>query len=181
MPSIAVPTTFDPIDEALDEAWEPLRQVEPIDRLFYAASEAANFSMIWHGLSLARGLAVRDWRLAARTSAALGIESALVNGPIKSLFSRQRPATAAELPRKLRQPKTSSFPSGHASAAVVASSFLTEGSGPVWRWSMRTLATVVATSRIHVRIHHATDVVAGAAAGWVLAGAIRPLVRRVFG
>lgn len=181
MPKIAVPATFDPLDEAVDRAWEPLRRLEPVDRLFYAASEAANFSMVWHGLGLARALATRDWRLAARTSVALGIESAVVNGPIKSVFLRDRPATAAELPRKLRQPRTTSFPSGHASAAVVATSSLTEGSGRPWRWFTRSLATVVATSRIHVRIHHATDVAAGAAVGWALSRAIRPVVRRVFG
>lgn len=181
MVRVTVPATFDPVDDAIDDAWDALRGRPLVDRLFYSASEAANFSMIWHGLGLARALAVRDWRVAARTSAALGIESALVNGPIKSLFLRERPAKASELPHKLRQPRTSSFPSGHASAAVVASSFLTEGSGPGWRWSVRSVAAVVATSRVHVRIHHATDVAAGAAVGWVLARATRPIVRRVFG
>lgn len=180
MAKITVPATFDPIDDAIDAAWDSVRGHPVTDRLFYSASEAANFSMIWHGLAVTRAIALRDWRLAARTSAALGIESALVNGPIKSLFLRERPAKASELPHKLRQPRTTSFPSGHASAAVVASAFLTEGSGPVWRWSVRSLATVVATSRVHVRIHHATDVAAGAAVGWALVRAIRPVVRRLF-
>ncbi len=179
MATITVPSTFDDFDEAVDQAWEPLRHIEPVDRLFYAASEAANFSMIWHGLAVGRAVVARDWKQAIRTSAALGIESALVNGPIKSLFERERPAEAADLPRKLRQPKTSSFPSGHASAAAVAASYLTEGGRPVWRWGVRGLAAVVATSRIHVRIHHASDVIAGALTGWALLGAIRPLLRRL--
>lgn len=178
---VRVPATFDPVDRAVDDAWNALRGRPAFDRLFYTASEAGNFSMIWHGLGLARALAVRDWRVAARTSAALGLESALVNGPIKSVFLRERPAKASDLPRRLRQPKTSSFPSGHASAAVVAASFLTESGGPAWRWSVRSLAAVVATSRVHVRIHHATDVVAGAGIGWVLARLARPIVRRAFG
>ena len=180
MAPIRVPATFDPIDDTIDDAWNTLRGRPLVDRIFYSASEAGNFSMVWHGLAVTRAVVLRDWRLAARTSAALGIESALVNGPIKSLFLRERPAKASELPHKLRQPKTSSFPSGHASAAVVASSFLTEGSGPVWRRSVRSLAAVVATSRVHVRIHHATDVAAGAAVGWVLVRAIRPVVGRLF-
>jgi len=180
MAPIRVPATFDPIDDTIDDAWDPLRGRPLVDRLFYTASEAANFSMVWHGIGVARALALRDWRVAARTSAALGIESALVNGPIKSLFLRERPAEASELPHKLRQPKTTSFPSGHASAAAVASSFLTEGSGPIWRWSVRSIAAIVATSRVHVRIHHATDVAAGAAVGWVLVRAIRPVVGRLF-
>lgn len=177
---IAVPNTFQPIDDAVDSAWDVLRGNPIADRIFYGASEAANFSMIWHALAIARAIAVRDPKLALHTSAALGVESALVNGPIKSLFERERPA-ADERPLKLRQPRTSSFPSGHASAAVVAASFLTRGASPVWSVPVRVLAAVVATSRIHVQIHHATDVAAGAATGWMITKALRPALRRVFG
>ena len=79
MAKITVPATFDPIDDAIDAAWDSVRGHPVTDRLFYSASEAANFSMIWHGLAVTRAIVLRDWRLAARTSAALGIESALVN------------------------------------------------------------------------------------------------------
>ena len=178
---IAVPNTFQPIDDAVDTAWDAIRGKAIADRIFYTASEAANFSMVWHGLAIARAIADRDARIALRTGTALGIESALVNGPIKSMFERDRPDVSMdERPLQLRQPRTSSFPSGHASAAVVAASFLTRDSGVLWRWPVRALAAVVATSRIHVRIHHATDVAAGAATGWVLVRVLRPLLGRVF-
>ncbi|MDW3180315.1 MAG: phosphatase PAP2 family protein [Acidimicrobiia bacterium] len=175
---IRVPNTFEPIDLAVDEAWDTIRGNSVADRIFYGASEAANFSKIWHALSIAQAIAVRDPKRAMATSAALGIEAGLVNGPIKSLFERERP-TVDERPMKLRQPKTSSFPSGHASAAVVAASFLTPGMPPARKFAVRTLAAVVSTSRIHVQIHHATDVAAGAATGWVLARAIRPVLNRL--
>lgn len=148
------------------------------DRIFYGASEAANFSKIWHALSIAQAIALRDPKRAVATSTALGIEAALVNGPIKSLFERERPAIT-ERPMKLRQPKTSSFPSGHASAAVVAASFLNPGLPPAGKFAVRALAVVVSTSRIHVQIHHATDVAAGAATGWALTRAIKPVLNRV--
>ena len=175
---IPVPNTFEPVDEFVDEAWEALRGNPVIDRVFYGASEAANFSRIWHAIGLAQAIALRDPKRALRASAALGLEAALVNGPIKSLFERERP-DVDERPLKLRQPKTSSFPSGHASAAVVAASFLTPGMPWILRQAIRLLAVVVATSRIHVQIHHATDVAAGAATGWVLARAIKPLLHRL--
>ena len=165
---LPVPNTFEPVDEFVDEAWEALRGNPVIDRVFYGASEAANFSRIWHAIGLAQAIALRDPKRALRASAALGLEAALVNGPIKSLFERERPE-ADDRPLKLRQPKTSSFPSGHASAAVVAASFLTPGMPWLVRVAIRALATIVATSRIHVQIHHATDVAAGAITGWVLA------------
>lgn len=180
-PFLKVPNTFQSVDDAVDTAWDSIRGNPVADRIFYTASEAANFSMIWHALGIARAIARGDLSAALKPSAALGIESALVNGPIKSMFERERPyADAEDRPMKLRQPKTSSFPSGHASAAVVASSYLTRGSRWPWKLFVRSLATIVATSRIHVKIHHATDVAAGAATGWVLAKAMRPLLRRVF-
>lgn len=180
MKRIPVPNTFQPIDDFVDEAWEQIRAIPGADTLFYGASEAANFSKIWHGLGIAQAIVHRDPKRALLTSAALGIEASLVNGPIKSLFERDRPdVTQDERPKNLRQPKTSSFPSGHASAATVAASFLTPGMGPVGKWAVRSLAAVVSTSRIHVQIHHATDVAAGAATGWVLAKALRPVLRRV--
>ena len=178
---IPVPNTFQPIDDLVDEAWEQIREIPGADRVFYGASEAANFSKIWHGLGIAQAIVMRDPKRALKTSAALGIEASLVNGPIKSLFERERPDVDPEdRPMKLRKPKTSSFPSGHASAAVVAASFLTPGMNPVGKFLIRMLAFVVSTSRIHVKIHHATDVAAGAVTGWALARAIKPLLARLF-
>lgn len=174
---IPVPNTFEPVDDFVDEAWDALRGNPTIDRIFYGASEAANFSKIWHALGLAQAIALRDPMRALRASAALGLEAALVNGPIKSLFERERPEVE-DRPLKLRQPKTSSFPSGHASAAVVAASFLTPGMPWLVRIAIRILAAVVATSRIHVQIHHATDVAAGGATGWVLARLARLILSR---
>lgn len=180
MAKIPVPNTFQPIDDAVDRGWDHIRKLPGADEVFYGASEAANFSKIWHGLGIAQAIVLRDPKRALRTSAALGVEAALVNGPIKSLFERERPdVDPADRPMKLRKPKTSSFPSGHASAAVVAASFLTPGMSVLGRFVVRILAFVVSTSRIHVKIHHATDVAAGAATGWALAQAIKPLLRRV--
>ena len=176
---IPVPNTFQPIDDFVDAAWDGVRELPGADRLFYTASEAANFSKIWHGLSIAQAIVTRDPKRALTTSAALGLEATLVNGPIKSLFERERPAVE-DRPMKLRKPKTSSFPSGHASAAVVAASFITPGLGPVAGNGVRLLAFIVSTSRIHVRIHHFTDVAAGALTGWALAQGFKPLLRKLF-
>jgi undecaprenyl-diphosphatase len=90
------------------------------------------------------------------------------------LFERVRPVEFAELefPHGLRKPVTSSFPSGHATAAFCAASLL--GGGPAWYAA----ATLVASTRVYVRLHHASDVVAGAAFGLALGALMRPLVNR---
>lgn len=160
-----MPDAIDRLDDALDDAWEALRGNPVIDRIFYTASEAADFSVLWHTLGVAQAIAKNDPKIAIALSAALGVESALINGPVKSMFKRSRPVQDAPRPYNLRQPKTSSFPSGHASAAMVAAAMLSRnGGGAAWY----ALAGLVATSRIHVRIHHASDVAGGIAAGALL-------------
>jgi undecaprenyl-diphosphatase len=117
-------------------------------------------------------------RRAVAVAAALGVESLLVNQGIKRFFARRRPTEHPdERTRHLRQPITSSFPSGHASAAVVASSLLSE-TAPALTPLYRAAAAVVATSRLHVRIHHASDVIAGAAVGAVFARVARRALTR---
>ena len=154
--------TIDEFDEVIDQWWEQWRNHPLVDRVFYTASEAADFSLLWHALGVVQAIVEDDPKIAMGLSAALGIESALLNGPIKSIFRRRRPLRPAPRPLNLRQPITSSFPSGHASAAMVAAAVLSRRTGgPLWY----ALGAVVAASRVHVRIHHASDVLGGLVIG----------------
>ena len=169
-----LPEAVDRLDDAIDEWWNRFRGRPVIDRMYYTASEAADFSVVWHALGVVQAIIEDDPMIAVRLSAALGIESALVNGPIKSMFKRSRPVQEADRPHNLRQPKTSSFPSGHASAAMVAAALLSRHTGgAAWYGA----AAIVATSRIHVRIHHASDV----AGGLVVGAALGAVARRMLG
>jgi undecaprenyl-diphosphatase len=162
-------------DGAIDERVDRFRGHHHVDRLMYGASELGDFSLIWHLINTARALAP-DRRVthAARVAAVLGVESALVNGPVKALFRRHRPAWEQTRPRRLRRPRTSSFPSGHASAALAAAGVLSERD-PLWPLYYG-VAAVVASSRVYVKIHHPSDVVAGA----LLGIAIARIARRVW-
>jgi len=151
------------VDAAVDRVRSPA-----LDRLFYAATELGDFALIWHLLGTARGLrSDRDAADTVRLSAILGVESVLVNGVVKSFFRRTRPAWEQERAYKIRKPRSSSFPSGHASSAFTAAAVLGEGD-PVLRPLYYAIGAIVATSRVYVKIHHASDVVGGVAAGVVL-------------
>lgn len=168
--------TIDGIDEAVDAWWErALRGRPSMDRLMYSASEAANHSRLWHALGAVQAAIRRDHRPATELSVALLAEAVLVNGVIKTVFGRRRPVFSGDRPHALRQPLTSSFPSGHASAAMVAAALLSRRSP--WAPAYYALALVVALSRIHVRIHHASDVAAGLGTGAVLGVIARRLLR----
>ena len=122
-------------DDRVDAVVDQLRGNKRLDRAFYAASELGDFSLIWHLVGAARGL-TSDKRAdeAIRLSVVLAGESVLVNGVIKSFFRRRRPEWTAVAPRphRLRRPRSSSFPSGHASAAFTAATLLAEDD-PMWQ------------------------------------------------
>jgi undecaprenyl-diphosphatase len=157
------------LDDAAHRVAVLLRGHPVLDRGLYALSEAANHSALWHSINLVDAvLSGRPGRRRAiRRSAIIAAEQALVNGPVKLAVKRKRPLALPTHPYRLRSPRTSSFPSGHASAGACAATLLTRdlGGGPLW-WS---IATLVAWSRVHVGVHHASDVVGGALVGRSLA------------
>ncbi len=154
-------------DADVDRALDHLRGRRWADRLFYTASELGDYSLIWHLLGTAQGVR-RGGDLAGvvRLATALGMESAFVNGPVKSIFRRARPVSDPTA-----SPRTTSFPSGHASAAAVF--VAVAGDDDPLALLYLVAGATVATSRVYVRIHHASDVVAGAALGAVLAAGFR--------
>jgi undecaprenyl-diphosphatase len=154
-------------DRRVDRGFDRLRGRWLPDRVFYAASELGDFGLVWHLVGGARALAPdRRASDALRISAILAGESALVNGGIKSLFGRARPTWDQPRAYRIRRPLSSSFPSGHASSAFTAAGVLSHDD-PLWPVYYG-LAAVVAASRVYVKIHHASDVVAGIATGVVL-------------
>ncbi len=165
-------------DQAVDEAFDVLRGNPVADRVFYAATELGDFGLVWVLIGATQALAGdRQLARAGRLAATLGLESVLVNGVIKSFFKRERPVSQEPRPYKMRMPLTTSFPSGHSSTAVVAALILSEDSS--WWPVYAGVAVLVASSRIYVRIHHASDVVGGLATGLVIGTTARAFWRRL--
>ncbi len=160
-------------DNQVDAAFDHLRGHPVADRVFYGATELGDFSLVWFILGALRGLrSERDVKAAVRVGVGLAIESALVNGVIKSFFRRRRPSTVGHIHRlPLRQPRTSSFPSGHATSAFSAAALLSEDD-VLWPLYYA-IAALVASSRVYVKMHHASDVIAGAALGALMGRAAR--------
>ncbi len=172
--------SVDEFDRAVAEWCEGIHN-PALDRLFYSLSTAADHSALWIALGAVESLRRGTPGLAVRLGAAMGIESALTNGLIKSAFRRVRPPShpfhppEGPLPYGMRRPITSSFPSGHATAAFTAATLLSTSSRNRTAWFA--LAGLVAGSRVYVRMHHASDVIAGAALGLVLGQVLRRALR----
>jgi len=156
------------LDLRIDAFVERIRGPK-LDPLFYGLSSAADHGLLWLAIGSARAARRGDPGIALRLGAALGVESALTNGPIKACFRRVRPdddhPDEGPLPYGMHRPLTSSFPSGHAASAFTAATLLAGGPAtPLWF----ALASVVAASRVYTQMHHSSDVVAGAALGVAL-------------
>ena len=147
-----------------------------LDPLFYGASSAADHGLLWFAIGAARAARAGDPTIALRLAVALGVESALTNGPIKACFRRVRPdddRPDGDLPYGMHRPITSSFPSGHAVSGFTAAMLLADSPfAPVWF----ALAGVVAASRVYVRLHHASDVIVGAAIGVAMGAIARKVI-----
>jgi undecaprenyl-diphosphatase len=152
---------------------------QPLRRL----SDLANNSKLWIGCAAALfALGGRRGRSAAVTGlVTLGINSAVVNLPMKRASRRKRPdPNAASVPaeRRVRMPTSTSFPSGH-SASAFAFAGAVGGSMPVLGAPLRGLAAVVAYSRVHTGVHYPGDVIAGSVAGATVAEATLLAARAV--
>jgi len=178
MPALRLPSPEEyPAVQAFDRAidgWLDAIRNPVLDRAMYTLSSAADHSLLWFGIAGVRALHRGDLRFALKFAATMGFESGLTNGAIKSLFRRVRPEheiADGPLPYGMRRPITSSFPSGHATAAFTAATILARtGHGdPFWY----ALATVVAGSRVYVKMHHASDIIAGALIGVALGRSVR--------
>jgi undecaprenyl-diphosphatase len=160
-------------DDAVDRAFDRIRGNAVADRVMYSASAVGDFSLIWQICSTVRALRGHE-KEAVRLSVALGVESAAINLGVKSLFRRTRPVRQQHAVHNLRTPRSSSFPSGHATSGFMAATLLATGrprTRPLWF----ALAAIVASSRVHVRIHHGSDVAAGALIGIGLGRLVRKI------
>ncbi|KUJ64909.1 phosphoesterase [Streptomyces albus subsp. albus] len=131
-------------------------------------SRAANHGRLWWtaaaALATVGGTTAR--RAALRGLGSLCAASLATNTVAKWTVNRRRPEVdPVPLVRRLvQQPRTSSFPSGHAaSAAAFATGVTLESTG--YGALVIPVAAAVAASRVYVGVHYPSDVLAGVALG----------------
>jgi undecaprenyl-diphosphatase len=149
-----------------------------IDVVVPRLTNSADHGLLWLAVAGALALTgVRGRRAAVRGLVSMSVASGVANGPAKWSVRRPRPSLVDVPPlRHLpRQPRTTSFPSGHsASAAAFATGVALES--PLRAAPVVLLAAGVAYGRVHTGVHYPSDVLAGVALG--AAGAV--VVRRAW-
>ena len=93
------------------------------------------------------------------------------------MVDRERPDTTdlrlSDTGVPVREPRTSSFPSGHTLAAFCSAAVLSRPGDRRGNAFLYGSAALIGVSRIHLRHHHASDVVGGVVIGTALGLAVR--------
>ncbi len=163
-------------DATVDEAFDRLRGTPQVDRAAAMVSNLADYGLVWVIVALwkcrRRG---PTRRRAVMALGVAGFSSLGISRVIKSTVDRQRPEE--HLDATVRTPTSSSFPSGHTLAAFCTAMVLSESE--VETAAFVGFASAVAVSRVHLRAHHPSDVVGGAAIGSLLGVLLRPMVQAI--
>ncbi len=169
------------IVQPLDDAWRDAMVSIENGALTVIAKALDVIGGIWIIWPLR--LIVSGYLIAARRWAKLtiwGVTAVLVElsiGPLKALYDRPRP------PESMVETTNASFPSGHAiagAATAIALVIVVFAPGERRRaWEIRAgiFAFVMAGSRVYLRAHWLTDVVAGALLGTATALAVAAIVQ----
>jgi membrane-associated phospholipid phosphatase len=161
------------IDQRVDGWFEPHRGRPALDRTAKLITGLGDHGLMWAATTTWRARrSGPDRARAVRALAIAGIESRLVNSALKRSIGRSRPdrtglkVTEGGVP--VREPTTSSFPSGHTLAAFCAATVMFRPDDRAGNVLLLSSATLVGLSRLHLRAHHASDVVGGAVIGTAL-------------
>jgi undecaprenyl-diphosphatase len=167
------------VDDRVDALFEPLRGRPSVDAAAKVVTGIGDHGWLWTGVALWRGRrSGPNRRAAVRALGVAGVSSTIVNAGIKQVVGRERPDRSdlrisnAGVP--VREPKTSSFPSGHTLAAFCAATVLARPGDRAGNAFLYTAAGLIGVSRIHLQAHHASDV----AGGLVIGAALGLTVRR---
>jgi membrane-associated phospholipid phosphatase len=154
-----------------------------MDLLMRAMTFAGSFPGIAAFITAVALWAVRQgqWKLAAVLAATASLAEGL-NALLKLFFQRARPIVVFEIPI----PTSYSFPSGHAMvslATYAVAALVIVTLHPQLRWVLAAIAPpwilLIGFSRVYFGVHWFTDVLAGFAAGSLLALAGRLTAKRV--
>ena len=177
-PATGLLAVVDALDDRVDRLFEPFRGNPSIDAAAKVITGLGDHGLLWTGIAAWRGRRSGPTRRAAiRSLGVAGVSSSLVNAGIKRVVGRERPDTSdlqlSDAGVPVRAPKTSSFPSGHTLAAFCSAAVLSRPGDRRGNAALYAAAGLIGVSRIHLRAHHASDVVGGVVIGTALGLTVR--------
>lgn len=142
------------------------------NRIMIAASSAGNMGLIWFAFCMPF-LIYAPWRLTgANIIFGLGLNQLLCEMMLKNIVRRQRPTEfLSDDEQLIHRPKYYSFPSGHTAASFAVFGVVLLKCGVFTIVFVFISASIIAFSRVYLRVHYLSDVIAGAFLGTMVGSA----------
>jgi undecaprenyl-diphosphatase len=175
--------------ENLTTAFKPFREVDErvfdavaswhsplLDRTMPDLSVVATKSRLWMGIAALLAIlgGAKGRRTAIEGMVAIGVNSFVVNVPLKSAVRRKRPTGEVPEERSLVKPESYSFPSGHTASAAAFSGVVGRAYPRLWL-PINALAAMVGFSRVYTGVHFPGDVLGG----WIVGKGVAFVVNRI--
>ena len=177
------------IRDDLTTAFKPAREVDErvfdavalwhsplLDRTMPELSIVATKSRLWMGIAALLAIfgGAKGRRTAIEGMVAIGVNSFVVNIPLKSAVRRKRPADEVPEGRRLAKPESYSFPSGHTASAAAFSGIVGRAYPKLWL-PINGLAAMVGFSRVYTGVHFPGDVLGG----WIVGKGVARVVNAI--
>lgn len=175
--------------QELTDALKPAREVDDrvfdavaswqspiLDRTMPELSIVATKSRLWMGIAALLAIfgGAKGRRTAVEGMVAVGVNSFVVNIPLKSAVRRKRPTDVVPEERRLAKPDSYSFPSGHTASAAAFSGVVGKAYPKLWL-PINGLAAMVGFSRVYTGVHFPGDVLGG----WIVGKGVAASVTRI--
>lgn len=130
------------------------------DKIMPIITMMGNLGIIWLIISVLMLLKVEDRIIGISVILALILTTIIGEGIIKHIVKRNRPFQNYEDELLINKPITYSFPSGHTASSFAALAVFLQMNGKLGL-IMSPVATLIAFSRIYLKVHYPTDVIFG--------------------
>ena len=130
------------------------------DRIMPIITMMGNLGIIWLIISSLLFLKVEYRIIGVSVILALVLTTIIGEGIIKHIVRRSRPFQDNEEELVINKPITYSFPSGHTASSFAALAVLLQMNGKLGL-ILSPIATLIAFSRVYLKVHYPTDVIFG--------------------
>lgn len=130
------------------------------DKIMPIITVMGNLGVVWIVISILMLLKVEDRIIGIAVILSLMLTTIIGEGIIKHIVKRSRPFQHNEEKLLVNKPITYSFPSGHTASSFSALVVFLQMNGKLGL-IMSPIATLIAFSRIYLKVHYPTDVICG--------------------
>lgn len=140
-------------------------QNRTFDKMMPIITMMGNLGVIWFVISSLMFLKVEYRIIGIGVILAVALTTIIGEGIIKHIVRRSRPFQDKEEKLLINKPITYSFPSGHTASSFAALAVFLQMNGKLGL-IVSPIATLIAISRVYLKVHYPTDVIFGMLLGF---------------